>query len=625
MVCLWWSAINLLSVAIYCADSAPDSSPSPCGVLHCTYDALDDAWLSAAPDHVTPDTIYALGTVTGSQSKSSGSMRPLNFSLLAGVASCVLAGCEKPAVNNAPSSALQSVAVKGTIPELPSRPSISDEVSGPIIAAAEAIALNEDSTSSPLDLITTKIDTTITLGAWMKSHPSDKISEVPPVYGINDPFCRGAVAQTHLLGRPLARYAMFYIPPLSKADRLPTDTARASDHCELRTVVLVSEEMDSARGNALRDSLAQLVQSRLGPAGDGLPLGAGGVRGTRDGLFWNGSATKVVVATGPVDREPNSATRAPGEEEEVGAPAGDSTQTVLSRAYALGYAPGSGAQDFDTWESRYNAASGQRVADQQQKYSDVDSALVWAGVPSVSSDINTVLDFLKNRDPENIKEVRPREVDVALLRALRTIHDVAPKLPPPRRAAVLMAGEVTLFAALSVASADSERTVHRTLDSLGISFSRHPGQEDAGINHVWLWQAWQIDSTGRAGRAAFVRLLGLWWPVSDECNSHEYAGMIEAGEAELKRGDRNPAIYFYVGSAYKSIWDFAHFYIPEEVEAPESVKRQAESARLKGIEYFRAAVQSLPEGEMRRDAWAKGMALMMRRSGEQPEYVCLPD
>jgi len=139
-----------------------------------------------------------------------------------------------------------------------------------------------------------------------------------------------------------------------------------------------------------------------------------------------------------------------------------------------------------------------------------------------------------------------------------------------------------------------------------------------------LWQAWQLDSTGRSGRAAFVRLLGLWWPVSDQCSGDEYARMIEQGEAELKRGDNNPAIYFYVGSAYKSIWDFAHFE-NEEVGPPSRVKEQAEAARLKGIEYFRVAVQSLPEGEMRREAWAKGMQLMMRRSGEQPEYVCLPD
>jgi hypothetical protein len=553
-------------------------------------------------------------------------MRPVDTIILASVTACILAACEKPAVKTSHSPTPAAPAVGGAIADIGSRPAVEEEASQSSIAPAEALALNEDSSSNALDLITAKIDTTITLGAWLKSHPSDKISEVPPVSGINDPFCRGAVAQTHLMGRPLARYALFYIPALSKAEKLPTDTAKApGDYCELRTVVLVSEEMDFSRGHALRDSLAVLIQTRLGSPRDGLPLGAGGVQGTDEGKVWNGPGTKVVVAIGPVGRRPDPETRAARGEEEEGTAAGDSAKPELARTYAVAYAPGSGAQDFNTWESRYNAAAPQRVEDQRQKYSDVDSALVWAAVPALSADLKTVLTFLKGRDPGKISEPRPAQVDVALLRAIRTIHDVAPTLPPPRRAAALMAGEVTLFAAYGVASADTNGKVYHTLDSLGISFARLEGENGVKNTHAWLWQAWQIDSTGRAGRAAFVRLLGLWWPVSDQCSGDEYKRMIEQGEAELKRGDKNPAIYFYVGSAYKSIWDDAHFEIPGEVEPSASVKQQAEGARLKGIEYFRVAVQSLPEGEMRREAWAKGMQLMMRRSGEQPEYVCIPD
>jgi hypothetical protein len=561
-------------------------------------------------------------------------MRPVDRIILASVTAGTIAACEKPAAKTSQLPGPRVPGVTASIPDTSSRPAVNEEASRTLtgeeeagqtrIASAEPLALNEDSSSNALDLITAKIDTTITLGAWLKSHPSDKVSEVPPVSGIHDPFCRGAVAQTHLMGRRLARYALFYIPALSKAEKLPTDTARApGEYCELRTVVLVSEEMDFPRGHALRDSLARLIETRLGSPREGLPLAAGGVRGTQEGKVWNGPGTKVVVATGPVDRRPDPETRAARGEEE-GTATGDSAKPELARTYAVAYAPGSGAQDFDTWESRYNAAAPQRVADQQQKYSDVDSALVWAAVPSLSSDLKTVLTFLKGRDPENISEVRPAQVDIALVRAIKTIHDVAPTLPPPRRAAALIAGEVTLFASFGIPAADSNKRIDRTLDSLGISFARLPGENGVKNAHRWLWQAWQIDSAGRAGRAAFVRLLGLWWPVSDECNSDEYARIIKEGEAELKRGDNNPAIYFYVGSAYKSIWDFAHFENDEVGPAPR-VKQQAEAARLKGIEYFRVAVQSLPEGEMRRDAWAKGMQLMMRRSGEQPEYVCFPD
>ena len=557
--------------------------------------------------------------------KSSTSMRPVDRIILASVTASIFAACEKPVAKTSQSSGPSASGVRSSIPDTTSRAPTPEDFNQTSIASAEALALNEDNSSNALDLITAKIDTTITLGAWLKSHPSDKISEVPPVSGINDPFCRGAVAQTHLMGRSLARYALFYIPALSKAEKMPTDTARApGDYCELRTVVLVSEEMDFSRGHTLRDSLARLIETRLGSPREGLPLGAGGVRGTQEGKVWNGPGTKVVVATGPVDRTPDPKTRGNHGEEGEGTVAADSAKPLVARTFAVAYVPGSGAQDFDTWESRYNAAAPQRVADQQQKYSDVDSALIWAAVPSLSSDLKTVLAFLKGRDPENISEVRPAQVDIALLRAIKTIHAVAPTLPPPRRAAALIAGEVTLFAAYGVASTDSDRKVHRTLDSLGISFARLPGENGVKNTHAWLWQAWQLDSTGRAGRAAFVRLLGLRWPMTDECSSDEYARIIQQGEAELKRGGNNPAIYFYVGSAYKSIWDFAHFE-NEEVGPPPSVKEQAEAARLKGIEYFRVAVQLLPQGEMRREAWAKGMQLMMRRSGEQPEYVCFPD
>jgi hypothetical protein len=55
------------------------------------------------------------------------------------------------------------------------------------------------------------------------------------------------------------------------------------------------------------------------------------------------------------------------------------------------------------------------------------------------------------------------------------------------------------------------------------------------------------------------------------------------------------------------------------------VKEQSESARLKGIEHFRAALESLPNGPVRRQAWMQAMQLLLRRTGEQPEYVCFED
>ena len=162
------------------------------------------------------------------------------------------------------------------------------------------------------------------------------------------------------------------------------------------------------------------------------------------------------------------------------------------------------------------------------------------------------------------------------------------------------------------------------MPSLGISFEKDPEGYGYQNPRAWLWEAYHTDSTGRAGRAAFVELLGLRWPDDNSCTGNEYKGVIEHGEAALARGDDNPLIHYYVGSAYKTIYDLAH-YENSEVGNPAAFKSQAESARLKAIEHLRAAVQSLPNGTTRREAWMKAMRMILHRSGEQPEYVCFSD
>jgi hypothetical protein len=478
-----------------------------------------------------------------------------------------------------------------------------------------------DSISNPLDLLTSKIDTTITLDAWLKSHPGDQVGVVPPVTNIDDPFCRSAVVKTHLLGRTLVRSALFYIPAPPKGEKLPADTAIAAAGCELRTVVLESEEMNFPEGHALGDSLALLIDKRLGAHRDGVPLGAGGVRGLEGGEMWSGPGTSVVVATESVDKPAGKQGEAASSEKELPTP---SVHATTGKTFAVAYAPGSGAQDFDLWDARYKGQAAQRAGDQQSRYRNLDSALAWAALPAVTADLKTVLVFLRSRDEDKPGDLRPPQVDVALLRAIKAINSAAPSLPAPRRAAALLAGDVSLFATLATFNADTNHTISRTLDLLGISFAPLPGENGYQNTRAWLWEAYRLDSTGRAGRAAFAELLGLRWPVTGACQVKEYARMIEHGEAELKKGNNDPLVHFYVGGAYKTIYDFANFsggdYGPDS-----SVKQQSEPARLKGIEHFRAALESLPNGPVRREAWTKGMQLLLRRSGEQPEYVCFED
>jgi len=100
--------------------------------------------------------------------------------------------------------------------------------------------------------------------------------------------------------------------------------------------------------------------------------------------------------------------------------------------------------------------------------------------------------------------------------------------------------------------------------------------------------------------------------------------MIEHGEEALRKGDTDPLVHYHVGSAYKTIYDVANYGSSEYINV-DAFKPRAESARLKAIEHFRIALESLYEPAIRREAWNKAMRLLLRRSGEQPEHVCFYD
>lgn len=461
--------------------------------------------------------------------------------------------------------------------------------------------LRDDSVADPLELVTANIDTTMMLASWLKSHPADRVATIAPVgNSIDDQFCRTAVAKTRLGGVTLVRSALFYMPAPPKGEMLPANLSDgAENQCQLGAMVLASEEMDLRSAESLRDSIAALIDKRLGPHTETVPEYAGGLGGTAGTKMWQVKITTVVAK---VSLPANNAARA--------------------RTFTVAYTPTSGATDFDSWEARYEERHGQTFADQQSRYSEVDSAVKWAQLPAVANDLTTVVGYLRGRNEDGPREVKPPQIDAALIRALTAIHQAAPSLPPPRRAAALLAGDIALAATYGLPSADSGHAIGNALPSLGITLEK---SSDGGqyYGHPWLWEAYRTDSTGRAGRIAFVTLLGMQWPEDKSCGD-EYKKVIQHGETALAKGDNNPLIHYYVGSAYRTIYDLAHWE-NEEVGNPAPFKPLAEPARLKAIEHFRVALQSLPDRVTRREAWIKAMLLLLRRSGDQPEYVCFPD
>jgi hypothetical protein len=535
---------------------------------------------------------------------------------VAGIAFVALVACAKP--DSATSKAVVPGRSEIPVPAGLSTNGGAGEVTSAITSPPpEQLVLTEDSATSPLATVTAAIDTTIRLGAWLKSHPSDRIGVVPPVEQIDDKFCRASHLKLKLGDRTIVRSALFDIPEVPAGEPYPSDTARlAEDLCELRTVWLSTEVPDSASASALADTLAQLIDRKLGNHSSGVNFGAAGAGSWLDGRSWKGSRTTVVVATLPS----MAAERASRSEE---GPAPDSSAVDKTRRVVMAaYAPNSGYEDIDKLELRYE----QRHKDPEVLYQNADSAIAWAGLPKIAADLQQVLTHVRKTAGKGDTLTYPR-VDEALLRAVKGTHDIAPTLSPPRRAAALLAADIVMFAAHRWFPSNTASPLRDSLQSLGMTFTDLPIDQLVQNDRPWLWEAYRIDSLGRAGHAAFIELLGNGWTTKGACKEpgNEYDRIIEHGEADLRSGDTDPMVHFYIGSAYKTIFDAANVSPNDEYVDRRSFTAQAESARLKAIDHYRIALGSLTDRSVRKDVWNRVMRLLLGRSGEQPEYICFYD
>jgi hypothetical protein len=537
---------------------------------------------------------------------------------LAGIALVASAACSK---QEAAASRSVVAAPRNAVPEtgaLSASSGVGEEVA-PAVATPpqERLVLTEDSATNPLAIVVAGIDTTVRLGAWLKSHPSDKVGAVPPAGQLEDKFCRASHLKLRLGSRTIVRSALFDIPDVPAGERFPSDTAKvAEDLCELRTVWLSAETPDSASASALADTLAQLIDRKLGNHSAGVMLGAAGSANWLDGRSWKGPGTIVVVATLPS----MAAEHASGSED---GPAPDSSSTDKTRRVVMAaYAPNSGYEDIDLLETRFV----ERHREPRVLYQNADSAIAWAGLPKIAADLQQVLTHVRRIAGKGDTLTYPR-VDEALLRAVKGTHDIAPTLSPPRRAAALLAADIVMFAAHPYFASNSASPLRDSLESLGMTFTDLSIDQLVQNDRPWLWEAYRLDPSGRAGHAAFVELLGKGWTTKGACKEpgEEYNRIIEHGEADLRRGDTDPMVHFYVGSAYKTIFDAANVSPNDEYVDRRSFTAQAESARLKAIDHYRIALASLTDRTVRKDVWNRVMRLLLGRSGEQPEYICFYD
>jgi hypothetical protein len=418
-------------------------------------------------------------------------------------------------------------------------------------------------------------------------------------------FCRAAIGKALLTGHQATRFAVFQIsrPP---GEVLPTDTARVAEQvCRLKTVSLATDPLDAVAANAIAESAAVILDAKLGAHALGAKLSDQVGSGWTGSKTWGARGTTVVVGMAPQDRKQSSALK----------------------VVMVAYARGSSVEDGNSWVAEYRADAQERSEMAKVRLRDADSAIAWAGLPSIASDLRSTLDELR-RPRGKSDTMRVPEIDAELVRAVRATRDTAPMLEPHRRAAALLAADLVRYAAVPYPPSEGGSqagTLFNDLQSI-VAGPRTGSGEESAFSRPWLWEAYNLDSLGRAGHIAFIRLLARGFDKRFECaqGMDFYNEMIRHGETALRRGDSDPMVHYYVATAYKDIYEMANRRQSDGYVDPGLLKPLQEDARLRAIDHFRAALVSLPDRSLRHDAWIMATTLLLRMP-RAPMYFCASD
>ncbi len=471
-----------------------------------------------------------------------------------------------------------------------------------------------------LDAITGRIDTTITLGDWLKAHPGEVASDFIPYDPEIEEICRTVGARTTVGGRAATRWAVFTVPRPTPDETLPDDGPDVADRvCHLRAIWVSVEEADSAGARAFAGKLAQLIDAKLGRGILRTKMGGPGHARWKEPRKWSGPGTTVVLG---ISHQENR---------EIAADEGAvDTQKIWPQSVSvIAYAPYGGLDDIGGPDyERANAYLDEEEGWEKKWYFDhADSAIARVTIPSIAADLRIVTQHMRTSPFLNA----PSPASAALVRAAAAIHDRAPGLEPAQRAALLLAGDLVLQSAASAFDSGSDTTnayyrLYKSLVAAGVEYGGEAYMVGFPYGRKWLWDAYGLDSLGTAGHAAMIELLATGWRTAKGCSDKEdeMTLIIQHGEAAMRRGDIDPLIQYYVGIAYQDIYSLArgHYYDGEAYTAGYEAK--ADEARVRGIERLRTSLLSLKERHLRRDAWRTAVRLMLNKT-TQPRYFCWVD
>jgi hypothetical protein len=464
--------------------------------------------------------------------------------------------------------------------------------------------------SGPLAIIMSPVDTIITLGSWMSSHPGDVVQDSVPQGALRDLVCRIAAAPMEIGGRHLVRQAVFNIPNPPEGETLPTSAQLAEQQCHLSGIWLATTESDSARGIAFADSLARMLNVSLGQSRPGVSLRESFASFWMGARSWSGPGTTVVL--GVLKSVVHSRDGDTDEAEREG------------RVILASIAPHSG------FDSQAQDTTGVDDDHQEQGEHDLelvraDSALEWMKLPALAAEVRPVLALYRTTSLFDSKQ--SQAFDSVLVHVASAVRDEGPSLEPSRRAALLFAADVVFDRGANehLANLDADDSLANTLKAVGAPLYFGSAEHGVRYDRHWLADAFQQDSLGRAGHAALVSLLARGWVDYHACDgsSHEIDAVLGHGDAFLKRGEADPSVEYYLGIANHdlvaiNLGGYGEF-VPWLRDKPPVAQ-----SRARALEHLRAALARPLDRRMRRHAWRLAVALMLGHS-LNPRYFCIEE
>jgi hypothetical protein len=474
--------------------------------------------------------------------------------------------------------------------------------------------------------------TGITAATWLAAHPGDGFTSFrrDSIRENDDRWCARASRVDPLPGGArITRYAYFYPPPPPASLTLPAAEGPAliREHCLLGAIWLEVRSTDSAAGSALAERTRDALTRVYGPV-------------TPSPDAWFGRT--------PTDSQRRAISRLPG------APA---LSLGLHFFGAAGWrVPGRWQADSAVVVSAHDAGLGSRkegggrvlafaflpiaelgsfreVADRAEALERGSAALAAQAARLSGLDparVDRLLDLLAAAESAYTGRhpAKPAALDSAAVAVLGDWIARGGSLPPPRRAAALLAADQVLgSAALIYVRAQREDSVtRRAFERLGTKFVHNELGGDYNYKHTWLDDARRLDPHGRVGTLATLALLRIGFDETGMCGGGSDA-VITAGEQLLTAAlDSGVAaeVHRLVGDAYADVVALAAGAGMDYADSA-AYTAEAPAARRSAIAHYRQALtldRSSPEA---RAAWLEGWRLLAGLPPTTTHFFCVYD